>query len=331
MAHQSPSILFLAKRKASASTRYRCLHYFPFLERAGFKPEHINTKGGLIKKFRILYKVKKADAVVVARKTFTWPFRSLVHRCSKNLIFDFDDAIFVRSSGEKSVLRQSRFKAMLKRVDHVWAGNRYLETMALKYCPSVEVLPTAVDLDRYHLNTEKSENHIDIVWIGSSSTKKYLKRLIPVLDKAAELFPGIRLKIIADFDLETRKIKTVPIAWSEETEGAEIGSSHIGISMMTEDPWSNGKCGLKVIQYMAASLPVIATNNGAHKEIIEHEKSGVLVNNEAEWLDALSDLIKNKEKRDTLGQRGFETVTQRYSLETTSQQMIDSLNRLIRH
>ncbi|MCP4673027.1 MAG: hypothetical protein GY857_17180, partial [Desulfobacula sp.] len=99
---EKPHVLFIAKRKTSASTRYRCLNYFQSLKKAGWFPEYIDTKGGLKHRIHTLRCIIKADIVVVVRKTFVFPFRFLVQILSKKLVFDFDDAIFVKSSGKKS-------------------------------------------------------------------------------------------------------------------------------------------------------------------------------------------------------------------------------------
>jgi len=326
---KQPYILFLSKRELSASTRYRGLNYFIFLEQAGFLPFHIDPKGNLLHKIITLRKVMKADAVVVVRKTFSFPFRRLVQLLSKKLIFDFDDAIFVKSSGRASKLRLDRFKSMLTKVDHVWAGNRYLAEYAKKWNSSVDILPTAVDINSYKGHEIKPEKNIDIVWIGSSSTRKYLQKMIPVLEKLAEKSPQIRLKIIADFDLETTGLTTLPIAWNNDTEAKELGSSHIGIAMMSNDPWSRGKCGLKVLQYMAASLPVVVSDAGVHREIVDHEKSGYLVNGDSEWLSTLTRLINDEQLRLSMGEHGRHIVSDRYSYDVTSMQMLKYLKKVI--
>lgn len=326
---EQPYILFLSKKQSSASTRYRCLNYFPFLEHEGLAPVHMDPKGSLFHKIAVLREVMKADVVVVLRKTFSFPFRRPVQFLSKKLIFDFDDAIFTKSSQKSSKRRMGSFKAMLSKVDHVWAGNQYLAGIAELFTSSVEVLPTAVDINRYTMTKAKPDKNIDIVWIGSSSTRKYLEDLIPILEKLAEKAPHIRLKIIADFDLETKCLTTVPVQWSNETETAELASSHIGIAVMPDDPWTRGKCGLKVLQYMAASLPVVASAAGVHGEIVDHGKSGYLVGDSSGWLPALTRLIDDESLRRSMGECGREIVGDRYSYAATARQMINRLKSFL--
>ena len=71
-------------------------------------------------------------------------------------------------------------------------------------------------------------------------------------------------------------MKVVFRPWSRETETAELAEGDIGIAYMPDDSWSLGKCGLKVLQYMAAGLPVVANPVGVHREMIVHGETGFL-------------------------------------------------------
>ncbi|MBW2344638.1 MAG: glycosyltransferase [Deltaproteobacteria bacterium] len=82
---------------------------------------------------------------------------------------------------------------------------------------------------------------------------------LPGLENLAKSLPHIRLKIVADFDLTSERLSTIAVPWSEENEAFALSSSHIGIAPMPDNPWTRGKCGLKVLQYMAAGLPVVST------------------------------------------------------------------------
>jgi hypothetical protein len=74
-----------------------------------------------------------------------------LRKCSKKLIFDFDDAIYVRHDGKESFTRKARFESIVKRSDLVITGNRILAEEARKYNKNVAILPSAVKVSNIPL------------------------------------------------------------------------------------------------------------------------------------------------------------------------------------
>jgi glycosyltransferase involved in cell wall biosynthesis len=220
---------------------------------------------------------------------------------------------------------------MARHVDTVWAGNNYLSQAALPFCPKTTVLPTSVETSKYNQRIGPSGDFFDVVWIGSSSTRKYLESLLPILGRAVREIPSLRLKIIADFDLPAAVglgVPTFAVPWSSASEAAELASAHVGVAYMPDDPWTRGKCGLKVLQYMAAGLPVIASATGVHREIIVDDQTGFLTSDEAGWLAALRQLRFAASMRRLMGDAGRQRVMERYSVSATFDKMLASLETL---
>ncbi|MGD8999547.1 MAG: glycosyltransferase family 4 protein [Granulosicoccaceae bacterium] len=323
-----PRILFISKGTGSASTRYRALDYFPALQTAGWQCEHISTRGGLWQRWLLLRAARKADVVVVLRKTFPAWYTRLLRKAAKRLVFDFDDAVFARSNGGASPKRARQFAHMVSLSDAVWAGNAFLAEQAAQHNQGVQIVPTAIAMQRYTGETEKHHAHTDLVWIGSSSTRRYLETVLPVLHRAYRDIPALRLKIIADFDLPHAGIPTLAVRWSADSEVRELASAHIGIAPMPDNTWTRGKCALKVLQYMAAGLPVISANAGANAEVIEHGVSGLLCNNDDEWLAAITQLANDPQRRAAMGEAGQQRCAERYSQDAVFQKIRESLERL---
>ena len=319
------TILFISKGENSASTRYRAFNYFPYLREAGWSPQHITAAQGPLSRLNILRQARRADVVVIVRKTLSPLFLRLLRKASRRLVFDFDDAIFVRSNGEPSRRREQGFRRTLAACDAVWAGNRYLAGAAARLNNHVSLLPTSIRPEKYQLEVEKPRDCLDLVWIGSSSTQKYLVQALPALEILAQRHPQLRLKIIADFDLETRHLVTLPVAWSEETEARELAASHIGIAPMPDNPWTRGKCALKVLQYMAAGLPVVASPAGVNADVVTDAENGYLSVTEDDWVNHLDDLIGDETRRREFGARGRQRVLADYSEHGTANRMLADL------
>ena len=162
---------------------------------------------------------------------------------------------------------------------------------------------------------------VDLVWIGSRSTRRYLVKLTPLLEDLAQELPQLRLKIIADFDLPASKLTVLSVPWREQTEALELASAHIGIAPMADNSWTRGKCGLKVLQYMAAGLATVASMAGVHRDIVEQGVSGFLAASTDEWREALRRLIVDAPLRERIGARGKREATERFSLAATFARM----------
>lgn len=323
------SILFLSKGETKSSTRYRAFDYFPHFKEAGWDPSHVTVPKGIGGHLGLLRPIADADVVVVLRKTFTAPFRALLRRRARRLIFDFDDAIFLDDGGESSALRLRRFTSMLRTCDVIWAGNAYLARMCRSHNPQVLVAPTSIDPAKYDVESVKPADHLDLVWIGSSSTRKYLESIMPMLEEAASRVNNLRLKIIADFDLPSDRLTTLPLRWSAQGEAREIASSHIGIAPMPDDPWTRGKCGLKVLQYMAARLPVLVSASGVHHDIVCAAETGFLAQTPDQWIKAIEKMGADAVLRDAMGRAGRTRIIDRYSLDATFAKLLASLERLV--
>lgn len=214
-----------------------------------------------------------------------------------------------------------RFAAMLKASDHVLAGNSFLAGHALRFNPSVSVIPTCVDAGRYTATSKKPPDTIDLAWIGSRSTRKYLLEALPALRLAAARIPRMRLKIIADFDLPDAGLPTLAVPWDAATEADELASALIGIAPMRDDDWSRGKCALKILQYMACGLPVVSSAAGANAEVVEHGTTGYLVGDDAAWYQRLTELADDRALRARLGDAGRRRVLANYSVDAVSSRL----------
>jgi glycosyltransferase involved in cell wall biosynthesis len=331
MPHMKPErrkrLLFIAKGRDDAATRYRCTQYFPDWEGRGWQPVLASAKDGLWAKMRLLAMARQSDAVFVNRKMFPPFFTRLLRRASPVLIFDFDDALFAHSDGSFSATRRTRFAAMLRASDLVFAGNDYLATEARQYNANVQVIPTAVDSARYTPAAQGDDPPcLDLVWIGSRSTRKYLEAILPFLEQAAAVVPGLRLKIVSNFTLPGERLPIDSEPWREETEAGALASSHIGIAPLWDDPWTRGKCALKVLQYMAAGLPVVSSAVGANAEAVEDGVSGLLVANTSEaWVRALRVLAEDGALRRRMGEHGRRIVEERYDKSVVFDRMAAAL------
>jgi glycosyltransferase involved in cell wall biosynthesis len=322
------SVLFISKGEQASSTRYRALNYFPLLRDHGWEPQHLTDDKTSASQRSILRVAAGADAVVVLRRTPGWLYGRRLRQASKRLIFDFDDAIFVPRSGRFSQ-RPARFRRIVKHCDHVWAGNSYLADEARRFSSNVSVLPTSIEIERYQTASEKPGTEPVLVWIGSRSTQKYLLDVLPLLENASTTIKNLRLNVIADFELHSDVLPIDTIPWSLATETLELASSTIGIAPMTDDPWTRGKCGLKVLQYMASGLPVITSPYGVNRDLVEAGKTGFHAVSGQQWLDAIQTLATDSAQAAAMGGAGRQKCEAEFTLQATFKKLLHTLDSTI--
>jgi glycosyltransferase involved in cell wall biosynthesis len=112
--------------------------------------------------------------------------------------------------------------------------------------------------------------------------------------------------------------------WRYETEVSEIQQFSVGIMPLNLTEWDRGKCGLKVLQYMACGVPCVATRCDVTIDMIDHGRSGFLVESPMEWRDAI-ETLRDPDLRERIGRAGRETVEARFSLRVAAPKMLAHL------
>jgi glycosyltransferase involved in cell wall biosynthesis len=196
------------------------------------------------------------------------------------------------------------------------AGNEYLAEYAGAYNKNVVILPTCVDMERQH-NAVKSHHRGKPVvgWTGSHSTIEFMMPAVPMLKKLQEEFDFTFLVICnkkPDLDLRDWEF----IEWNEKREVEDLLRLDIGIMPLVSNPWTRGKCGFKIIQYMSLGIPAVASPVGVNSRIIDHGKNGFICSTDAEWMEALRALIRDPSLRKDMGEEGRKKIIAQYSTQS---------------
>jgi glycosyltransferase involved in cell wall biosynthesis len=313
-------VLALIQASNEVCCRYRIEAFRAALADQGFDLEIAEFRKGILGRLGDLRKAKTADVVLVQRKLLSLWELSLLRSWSKSLIFDIDDAVYQRDSNSRksatSWRRLTRFRAIAYDADAVFVGNDFLRLVVSKWTPPERVflMPTCVNPAKYRL-THHSRKAPDarLIWIGQSSTLETLGIAGGQLGAIAERLPDMEFRQICNRSASFAALNVVFRPWSVDTEAAELAEGDIGIAFMPDDSWSLGKCGLKVLQYMAAGLPVVANPVGVHREMVIHGETGFLAATPGEWAEAVDRLASQPELRTQLGAAGRRVVEKRYS------------------
>lgn len=247
-------------------------------------------------------------------------------------VADYDDAIFHNYDNSRHAVVR---KVLGRKIDRVMAGaaivtcgNRYLAARANQAgARHIRHLPTVVDADRYAPQPDGGNARPVIGWIGSPSTQQYVFALRPVFERLYQAH-GIRLVLVGARPEVAEQFGSVPVdvlPWAEDVEAQCVASFDIGIMPLPDSPWERGKCGYKLIQYMASAKPVVASPVGVNTEIVQGWDCGLLAEGDDQWFDALDRLLSRSGERVEFGRRGRLAVESHYSLEVQAPKLADIL------
>jgi len=234
-------------------------------------------------------------------------------------VLDIDDAIHLNYTGQ-SMGRHNKIQRILKMANIVFAGSRFLETLAIESgAQKVLRIPTGVqpvpELQQRTLNTGK----ISIGWIGSPSTQCYLKPLIEYLKSHPEdqrfhwSFMGCDEQLFKDIE------NTTVIPWNEKNQSDLLQKINFGIMPLTNGLFEQGKCSYKILLYFSHGIPALASPVGMNNEVISESQNGFFLDNPDGW-DSLLNKVSNldSEKYKDLCQKAHETSME-YSFEKNFQ------------
>lgn len=329
--------------RTGASSRLRTMQYAHSLEVEGMKasftpffserylellygqqfklPEVAKAYG---RRAKNLSTANQYDVVWVEKESLPWlpwPLERAFLPRGIPLIVDFDDAVFHRYDMHRSALVRRilghKLDRLMASAALVTAGNPYLADRAQKAgARRVEIVPTVVDVEVYGPPSQPRPSGPAVIgWIGTPSTwSEYMAPMMPLLAETANA-TGARISAVGAGKAAAAHPLLDIRPWSEASEVSMIQQMDIGIMPLTDTPWARGKCGYKLIQYMACGLPVIASPVGVNAEIVEDGVNGFLASNEAEWRTALATLLQDPDLRFRMGEAGRKKVEDHYSLQ----------------
>ncbi len=347
------SVLFLVPYPIgkAPSQRFRVEQFLPILENAGirfkvttfldaatgkiiYQPGHTFRKAlgiaaGFLRRLRTVFlEAPSYDYIFIHREAspigpplFEWLLKKFFQ---KKIIFDFDDAIWIPNTSKENAIADKlkafwKTESICKWSYKVAAGNAFLKSFAEKYAQQVIVLPTCVNMQLRYNKIKTHEKRKPVVgWTGSHSTLHYVDAILPIIKRLQQQLDFTFL-VIADKkpELALHDFRFIP--WNSNTEIDDLLQMDIGVMPLKADAWSEGKCGFKLIQYLALGIPAIADPVGVNKEIIEHGTNGFLAEKTSDWEQLLKTLIEDATLRKKLGENGREKMKNQFSIQSQAQ------------
>jgi len=345
-------VLFLtAGTEILASSRVRVYQYIPNLEKSGIQCFVITMRRnssidksklkfwklikilfmGGIKYLKIILFCIFCDVVFIQKRTLPIWRQNFIRLLNRNLIFDFDDAIYLSSQKKPSLndaMGRKSLGHILKISRGVIVGNNNLKEFALQFNKNILMITGPIDCERYFPKKKDKNKSITIGWIGYPGTTPFLEPLSHVFAKIGQHYPNVVIELIGASTLKRQSHNIKIVEWSLDSEVENLHNFNIGIMPLPDNEQARGKGGYKLLQYMAIGIPCVASPVGINSMLIKEGVNGYLADSEDHWYEKLQLLINNQALRESMGVRGREIVEQQYSLQVSTPKLIEFLTKL---
>ena len=344
--------------RLGASSRMRFYQYLPWLESTGisitaaplFSDRYVrslqqNTKNifeamrAYAGRVQVLLSSRRFDLLWIEKEALPWLpawFEKALLSGAVPYVLDYDDAVFHYYDQHRNpvvrALLTNKHPTLIRDAAMVLAGNDYLADFARHAgATRVEVVPTVVDLVRYPaaiIKTAEGEGLPCVGWIGQRATATFLIPYAPLFKRLAA--DGLARFSAIGIDAQSLGLPMDSVPWTDQTEVTSIARLDIGIMPLLDAPFERGKCGYKLIQYMACGLPVLASPVGVNRHIVEHGVNGFLADTPGEWEQALRILLADAGLRQRMGRAGRLKVEQQYCVQVTGPSLAVLLKNAVR-
>ena len=292
-----------------------------------------------VRRLLIFVEIRKYDLVYV----FMWvsPFgppllERLTRFCAKKVLYDLEDNLLTTAYQQTSLSvnpfirylkSSSKINYLVRTSDLVVTSSPELENQCIlmNLNARAKYITSSVDINRYQPSLKQFYPKVCIGWTGTFSSLPYLRLLEPVFHALSRI-REFKLVVIGNFDYSLEAVDLDVLQWNKQTEIADLGRIDIGVYPLPSNDWVGGKSGLKAIQYMAMQIPVVASNVGNTPNVVINNQTGLLVNTDDEWLQALVSLIDDSLLRASLGLNGRSRCEKLYSTDAVSAAYVDALD-----
>jgi len=354
------SIVYFTKYTSKGpSSRYRSYQYKSFLEKDFslqffplFNDEYIYNlygnkglnylqlfKAYIVRIYQVLMCLGTNKIVFIEYELlpyFSPILEYLLHKTKVKFILDYDDAIFHNYDTHTNKIIRAVYKnkipTIVKYAKLVITGSPYLTNYFSKYTNTVVEIPTSINFNYYKSNFELKiyNDNVTVGWIGSKSTSINIINIKSVINKIYNINPNIIFKIMG-FDNNLKSQLNLPNVkfydWSINNELDFLNNIDLGIMPLDDTPSNQGKCGFKLIQYMAMGKPTLSSPLLANVKI-NRDNSNLFASNEDEWVNCIIDFRLNLSYYQGVGLKNQEIVKKYYSVEENSFKYINIINQL---
>jgi len=264
----------------------------------------------LVERLTYVLRANGYDAIILQRELIS-TLATIEGLLPGPRILDVDDAIFLHRDGRAA--RKIASGCLL-----VVCGNEYLAESFSQWTERIAIIPTGVDTQRLRpAESNGRDDELTIGWIGTVGNFQFLEQMKSALASVLKRHKKVIFRLISserpDF-LDDLGDQVDFVQWYPGIEESLIPTFSIGIMPLADNGWSRGKCAFKMLQYMAAGIPVVTSKVGVNAQLLNQDEIGIGVLKSDQWVEALEFLLSDPTSRHRMGANGRALAVAEYSL-----------------
>ena len=258
-------------------------------------------------------------------------------------IVKVDDAIYEKSSGIKSLQRKIEKmingKTLRAGTKILVSNNETKKIIIDEYNviqEKISIVPNGVDLSMF--NITKKKNPKKVVFAGAMYYHRGLDVLLETIPLVIEKIPDAKFVLLGS-GTEMDKLKEIVSknkldnsvefkGWIEREKIPEnIADASIGIGPLRLTEVTSRALPIKVLEYMAVSLPLIAQKGTLPNDVLENEKNGFFIENHIELAEKIILLLNEPKKVQNMGAHSLKLV-QKFSWDQVVASVINEVKNI---
>jgi glycosyltransferase involved in cell wall biosynthesis len=258
-------------------------------------------------------------------------------------IVKVDDAIYEKTSGIKSL--QRKIEKMingktLRTGTKILVSNKDTKKIIIdEYgvkSEKISIIPNGVDLSLFDITSKK--NPRKIVFAGAMYYHRGLDILLEAIPYIIKKIPDTKFVLLGS-GAEMDKLKKIVLenkledsvefkGWLKREKIPEnISDASIGIGPLRLTDVTSRALPIKVLEYMAVSLPIIAQKGTLPEDVLENEKNGYFIENVNDLVEKIILLLNQPEKIKEMGIQSSKMV-QKFSWDKVVKNIIEESKKI---
>lgn len=241
----------------------------------------------------------------------------------KPILIKIDDAIYEKAKGLKNIQRKIEKvynSRTLRNADKVLVANDSTKELINNYYKiskeKISIVTNGTNLKKFYNSKEREKR---IVFSGVMYNHRGIDILLDSVQKVVKKIPDVEFLLLGDGP-EMQKLQDIVKenhltenvifkGWVDRDEIPEfLANSSIGIGPLRSTDVTKGALPIKVLEYMASSLPILAINGTLPEDVLKNGFNGYSIENSKELSDRIIHLLENETVMNDMAQNSREMV-----------------------